>query len=318
MVRLPVLAVLVLAGWGALGQNSTTYIIQYDGLSKEELQEKCNILNCLQIYTNVIQGILVERDPAAASALSVDDPSTLSVTRNTQVTLRVEPGSSKPGADISASDAYYYGGPPFRQLNAPPWLDRIDQVSLPLDNTYTPMNNCSSVTVYIIDTGINANHSEFRFVGDPLQSRVGRGYAVPDPSGHPVGGGTGTDDCQGHGTNVASIIGGLYSGVCKGVALIPIRALDCLGGADIATLVAALDWIVGNHDNRTRGVISEWSISVRIIKMGYPGMSPEVFQNANIALLTCQLFVMVVSLAVSVVLAHRKPRLAPLSSAQKL
>lgn len=47
-------------------------------------------------------------------------------------------------------------------------------------------------------------------------------------------------------------------------------------------------------------------------------MSPEAFQNANISLLTCQLFVMLVSLVVSIALATRKPRPAPLASAQKL
>ncbi len=48
--------------------------------------------------------------------------------------------------------------------------------------------------------------------------------------------------------------------------------------------------------------------------MAYPGMSPEVFQNANIAILACQLFVMVVSLIVTVALATRK-RVVPLTSA---
>lgn len=52
--------------------------------------------------------------------------------------------------------------------------------------------------------------------------------------------------------------------------------------------------------------------------MGYPGMSPEVFQNANIALLACQLFIMLISLATSVVLAQRRPAAAPLVAAQKL
>ncbi len=34
--------------------------------------------------------------------------------------------------------------------------------------------------------------------------------------------------------------------------------------------------------------------------MTYPGMSAEVFQNANISILACQLFVMLLSLAVAV------------------
>lgn len=35
--------------------------------------------------------------------------------------------------------------------------------------------------------------------------------------------------------------------------------------------------------------------------MGYPDMSAEVFQNANISLLACQLFVMVIALTVSLI-----------------
>ena len=39
--------------------------------------------------------------------------------------------------------------------------------------------------------------------------------------------------------------------------------------------------------------------------MTYPSMSPEVFQNANIAILACQLFVMVVALTTTVVLSRK-------------
>jgi hypothetical protein len=39
--------------------------------------------------------------------------------------------------------------------------------------------------------------------------------------------------------------------------------------------------------------------------MAYPGMAPEVFQNANIALLACQLFIMVTSLIVSIILSKK-------------
>lgn len=35
--------------------------------------------------------------------------------------------------------------------------------------------------------------------------------------------------------------------------------------------------------------------------MAYPGMTADVFQNANISILVCQLFVMVVSLVVVIV-----------------
>ena len=39
--------------------------------------------------------------------------------------------------------------------------------------------------------------------------------------------------------------------------------------------------------------------------MAYPVMSADVFQNANIAILTCQLFVMLLSIAVAITLSKK-------------
>lgn len=49
--------------------------------------------------------------------------------------------------------------------------------------------------------------------------------------------------------------------------------------------------------------------------MGYPDMSTEVFQNANISMLACQLFVMLVSLAVVIVI-NKKGATNPGSAAK--
>ena len=65
-------------------------------------------------------------------------------------------------------------------------LDRIDQLDLPLDNTYNPNGDGSDVTAYIIDTGIHITHDEFG-------GRASWG-------GNTVGDGI-DDDCHGHGTH---------------------------------------------------------------------------------------------------------------------
>jgi subtilisin family serine protease len=60
--------------------------------------------------------------------------------------------------------------------------------NLPLSGTYEYAATGAGVTAYIIDTGINAGHSDFG-------GRVGAGYDA-------VGDGNDSFDCDGHGTHV--------------------------------------------------------------------------------------------------------------------
>ncbi|WP_028472766.1 S8 family serine peptidase [Nocardioides alkalitolerans] len=108
-------------------------------------------------------------------------------------------------------------------------LDRIDQVDLPLDSSYTYDASGAGVTAYVIDTGIDSDHPE-------LSGRVTAGYdAIRD--------GNGTEDCQGHGTHVAGTVGGETYGVAKDVDLVAVRVLDCSGSGSNAGVIAGMDWV---------------------------------------------------------------------------
>lgn len=113
---------------------------------------------------------------------------------------------------------------------SPTWgLDRLDQISLPLNSRYSYQGSGSGVTAYVIDTGINPSHPEFG-------GRVRLGW----PS-------TGAQDCDGHGTHVAGTVGSSSFGVAKNVSLVSVRVLDCNGSGSYATMIAGLDWIVSDH-----------------------------------------------------------------------
>ncbi|MGA1362414.1 MAG: S8 family serine peptidase [Ilumatobacteraceae bacterium] len=112
-------------------------------------------------------------------------------------------------------------------------LDRIDQRNLPLDSLLSRPGTGAGVTAYIIDTGINASHTEFGV-------RVTSGYSV-------ITDGRGSGDCNGHGTHVAGTVGGATYGVANGVSLVPVRVLDCAGSGWTSGVVAGINWMIEHH-----------------------------------------------------------------------
>ena len=117
---------------------------------------------------------------------------------------------------------------------APSWgLDRVDQRGLPLNSQYTYAASGAGVNVYILDSGIRTTHAEFG-------GRASGAFTAID-DGH------GTEDCFGHGTHVAGIVGGAQYGVAKAVSLYSVRVLDCTGNGTWSTVIAGLDWVAKNH-----------------------------------------------------------------------
>lgn len=121
-------------------------------------------------------------------------------------------------------------------------LDRIDQATLPLDDSYTyPSSAGAGVPVYVVDTGVSPDPT----LGTRLMSgddEVKDGY--------------GTTDCEGHGTHVAGTVASTVWGVAKAAMIVPVRVLDCTGWGTTTTVIAGLDWIVAHHVAGTPGVVN--------------------------------------------------------------
>jgi subtilisin family serine protease len=111
-------------------------------------------------------------------------------------------------------------------------IDRIDQPSLPLSGSYEYLGTGAGVHAYIVDTGINASHSEFT-------GRVGNGYDFVSNDSTP-------QDGNGHGTHVAGTIGGTTYGVAKNVTLHAVRVLDNSGSGTTAGVVNGINWVTAN------------------------------------------------------------------------
>ena len=125
-------------------------------------------------------------------------------------------------------------------------LDRIDQRSLPLDQTYRHYGTGAGVTVYVFDGGILDTHPE-------LAGRVRRGYdAFPSEGG---------SLCNAHGTAVAGAIAGTTLGVAPDVEIVDVKMVECrrLRGT-IDAIVKGTRWMIADHERHPeRRAIANWS-----------------------------------------------------------
>ena len=119
-------------------------------------------------------------------------------------------------------------------VSASSWgLDRSDQRALPLDGQLTRTGSGAGVTVYVVDTGVLASHSEFG-------NRVGAGFTA-------VNDGVGTTDCHGHGSHVAGTIAGATYGFATEAIIIPVRVLGCNGSGTNTGVIAGINWMIDHH-----------------------------------------------------------------------
>ncbi|MFF1709029.1 S8 family serine peptidase [Streptomyces sp. NPDC058268] len=160
-------------------------------------------------YKKALNGYAVELSAAEAEKFAAD-PAVESVVQNRTFTV----------------DA--------TQPNPPSWgLDRIDQKTLPLNNSYTyPDSAGEGVTAYVIDTGVRISHSDFG-------GRASYGYDAIDNDNT-------AQDGHGHGTHVAGTVAGTLHGVAKKAKIVGVRVLNNQGSGTTAQVVAGIDWVTQN------------------------------------------------------------------------
>ncbi|KAJ3046301.1 serine protease [Rhizophlyctis rosea] len=124
----------------------------------------------------------------------------------------------------------------------PPWgLDRISHRESGFKGLYAyPADGGQNVDVYILDTGVNINHTDF-------EGRARYGQSFSDQ---------GNNDGNGHGTHVAGIAAGKTYGVAKSANIVSIKVLDDDGTGPISAVISGIDWVVNNRNTSRRAVIN--------------------------------------------------------------
>jgi serine protease len=165
-----------------------------------------------RIFTSALRGFTFEGDRWAAERVAADN----------RVAFVAEDGWVEVSGGV--------------QTPTPSWgLDRIDQRPADLDGEYGYQSEGAGIHVYVVDSGIRSTHSDFGGRVDTVNAFT----MVQD--------GRGTEDCNGHGTHVAGIVGSATYGVAKGVTLHPVRVVDCNGLGPVSNMIAGVDWIASRY-----------------------------------------------------------------------
>jgi len=135
------------------------------------------------------------------------------------------------------------------QATAPWHLDYIDGSS---DWRYDYVYTGAAVDVYVVDSGINIGHGDF-------EGRARCGFNAFGENG--------CQDTDGHGTHVASTIGGAQYGVAKQVNLIGVKVVKGLNGqsGSVTSTVQGIDYIIEQKKaNPTRPAVANLSIGTGV------------------------------------------------------
>ncbi|KAM9435074.1 proprotein convertase subtilisin/kexin type 9 [Clarias gariepinus] len=117
-----------------------------------------------------------------------------------------------------------------------PWnLERIIQTKHETGK-YTPPNNGTQVTVFLLDTSIETNHREIK--GKVMMTDFN---SVPEEEGVQVH--RQASQCDSHGTHIAGVLSGQDTGVARGVSVNTVRVLNCQGRGTVSGALAGLEYI---------------------------------------------------------------------------
>lgn len=122
--------------------------------------------------------------------------------------------------------------------NDPDWLNQYDLVAINAPQGWTLTTGANSVTIAILDTGVDLSHPD-------LFTKILPGYDFVNNDAF-------AQDDHGHGTHVAGIAAALINngigiaGVDGGASILPVKVLDAYGNGSYSNVAAGIIWATNN------------------------------------------------------------------------
>lgn len=192
------------------GQFILIYNKDIDSKDKTNKLDKINGFKSKHVFDGAIKGCSAHINKALMSQLLEDDDDIVLIEK-----------------DNIMSSTFLSKEPPEFAINAVLWNQTITNTAP------TSTDDFSNIHVYILDTGIMPNHTEF------IPGQVSLDYNAILKNNK-------AEDDNGHGTGVASMIGGKTVGVASKTILHSIKVLDSTGSGYTSDIIAGLNWIMTN------------------------------------------------------------------------
>ena len=142
-------------------------------------------------------------------------------------------------------------------IGATPWSANNPGISgydINAVDAWSTINDCGSIVVAIIDTGVKYDHPDLwenMWDGSPTYPNHGYNYIANNNVNNPTEGFDPMDNC-GHGTHIAGIIGASgnngigVAGVCWKTQLMAIKSFASNGEATAATIISGIRFAINN------------------------------------------------------------------------
>ncbi|KAF2207274.1 hypothetical protein CERZMDRAFT_71659 [Cercospora zeae-maydis SCOH1-5] len=209
----------------------------------EDSSSLATVLNALSLTTNIVPTQQYNFGTFRGFAFNADE-SLVDIVANIPLIASIEPDTrvyaSAPIVDKRAL---------VQQTPAEYGLVRISRRTTG-GNTYTYDDSAGANTwVYVIDTGVNAEHEDFG--GRAVN---GANFVVTEPLI--------ATDLNGHGTHCSGTAAGSTYGVSKRANIIAVKVLGALGTGLNSGVLAGIDWAVNNAQENGRTARSVFSLSL--------------------------------------------------------
>jgi len=163
--------------------------------------------------------------------------------------IHLEPEAEEPGPDAETSS-----DPTKTNI----WgIDRVDARS-GMDKTYSVLDGGADVDIFIIDTGIHCEHSDFKDASGRNRCEYGVESlgTVKDCSKTRCD----AKDRNGHGTHCAGTAAGLTYGIAKAAKLFAVKVLSDRGSGSYNGVIAGMNWVGEKSVKRNRRAVASMSL----------------------------------------------------------